>query len=67
MGVGEKILICIFVVGVTVFFIGAGIAIVWMVIEDTALGRAIDEIMEERIERWKGMVSDADNRSRRKL
>ena len=53
MGVGEKILICIFVVGVTAFFIGAGIAIAWMVIEDTALGRAIDEIMAERIERWK--------------
>ena len=53
MDVGEKILLCIFVLGLTVFLIGAGIALVWMVIEDTALGRAIDEIMEERIERWK--------------
>lgn len=53
MGVGEKILLCIFVLGLTVFLIGAGVAIAWMVIEDTALGRAIDEIIEERIERWK--------------
>ena len=53
MGVGEKILLCLFVLGLIVFLIGAGIAIVWMAIEDTALGRAIDEIMEERIERWK--------------
>ena len=53
MGIGEKILLCIFIHGVTVYFIGAGIAIAWMVIEDTALGRAIDEIMTERIERWK--------------
>lgn len=53
MSIGEKILLCIFILGVAVFFIGAGIAIAWMVIEDTALGRAIDEIMEERIERWK--------------
>ena len=53
MGIGGKILICIFVVGVTVFFIGAGVAIGWMTIEDTALGRAIDEIMEECVERWK--------------
>lgn len=48
-----KILLCIFVLGVAIFFIGAGIAIAWMAIEDTALGRAIDEIMDERIERWK--------------
>lgn len=53
MGIGEKVLFCIFVLGLTVFLIGAGIAIAWMVIEDTALGRAIDEITEERIERWK--------------
>lgn len=53
MGIGEKILLCIFILGITVFFIGAGIAIAWMVIEDTAFGRAIDEIMAERIERWK--------------
>ena len=53
MGIVEKVLICIFILGVAVFFIGAGIAIAWMVIEDTALGRAIDEIVEERIERWK--------------
>ena len=53
MGIGEKVLVCIFVLGVAVFFIGAGIAIAWMTIEDTALGRAIDEIVEERIERWK--------------
>ena len=49
----NTILICVFVLGVTVFFIGAGIAIAWMVIEDSALGRAIDEIVEEKIERWK--------------
>ena len=48
-----KILSCIFVLGVAIFFIGAGIAIAWMVIEDTALGRAIDEMIEERIENWK--------------
>ena len=49
----NTILICVFVFGLTVFFIGAGIAIAWMVIEDSALGRAIDEIVEEKIERWK--------------
>lgn len=53
MSVGEKFLLCGFIIGVTVFFIGAGIAIAWMVIEDTALGRAIDEMMEERIEKWR--------------
>ena len=53
MGIGEKVLLCIFILGVAVFFIGAGIAIAWMVIEDTALGRAIDEIVDERIERWR--------------
>lgn len=60
MGVSDKwgeemktLLICIFVIGVSVFFIGAGIGIVWMVIEDTALGRAIDEVVYEHIERWK--------------
>ena len=47
---GEKmktLLICIFVIGVSVFFIGAGIGIAWMAIEDTALGRAIDEAVGE--------------------
>lgn len=53
MGIGEKVLLCIFILGVTVFLIGAGITLVWMVIEDTALGRAIDEMIEERIERWR--------------
>ena len=53
MGIGEKVLLCIFILGVAVFFIGAGIAIAWTVIENTALGRVIDEIVEERIERWK--------------
>jgi len=43
----NTILICVFVLGVTVFFIGAGIAIAWMVIEDSALGRAIDEHVQE--------------------
>ena len=43
----NTILICVFVLGLTVFFIGAGIAIVWMVIEDSALGRAIDEYVQE--------------------
>lgn len=43
----NTILICVFVLGVTVFFIGAGIAIAWMVIEDSALGRAIDEYVQE--------------------
>ena len=51
MNIGEKILLCIFVFGVTIFFIGGGIAIAWMVIEDTALGRAIDEAVDEWIER----------------
>ena len=49
----ETILVCIFVIGVSLFFAGAGIGILWMVIEDTSLGRAIDEIVEEKIERWK--------------
>ena len=53
MSIGEKVLLFGFIIGVIVFFIGAGIAIAWMVIEDTALGRAIDEMMEERIEEWK--------------
>ena len=53
MGIGEKVLLCGFIIGVTIFFIGAGIAIAWMVLEDTALGRAIDEMIEERIERWR--------------
>ena len=53
MSIGEKFLLCVFIIGVTVFFIGAGIAITWMVLEDTALGRAIDEMMEESIERWR--------------
>ena len=49
----KTLLICIFVIGVSVFLIGAGIGIAWMVIEDTALGRAIDEAVYEHIERWK--------------
>lgn len=49
----KTLLICIFVIGVSVFFIGAGIGIAWMVIEDTALGRAIDEAVAEYIERVK--------------
>ena len=49
----NTILICTAVLGVSIFFAGAGIGILWMVIEDTALGRAIDEIVEEKIERWK--------------
>ena len=53
MSISEKFLLCGFIIGVTVFFIGAGIAIAWTVIEDTALGRAIDEMMEECIERWR--------------
>ena len=60
----KTLLICIFVIGVSVFLIGAGIGIAWMVIQDTALGRAIDEIMAERIERWKERASD-DEPSRR--
>lgn len=54
MGVGEKILMVIFLVGFAVFFFSAGIALLWMGIEDTALGRVIDEIMEEWIERRRG-------------
>lgn len=53
MSIGEKVLLFGFIIGVTVFFIGAGIAIAWMVIEDTALGRAIDEMVEESINRWR--------------
>jgi len=49
----KTLLICIFVIGVSVLFIGAGIGIAWMVIEDTALGRAIDEAVAEYIERVK--------------
>ena len=65
MGVPDKwgeemktLLICIFVIGVSVFLIGAGIGIAWMVIEDTALGRAIDEAVDEHIERWKHGETD---------
>lgn len=53
MSIGEKVLLSGFIIGVTVFFIGAGIAIAWMVIEDTALGRAIDEMVEKSIDRWR--------------
>ena len=53
MSIGEKILLCIFAIGLTIFLIGAGLAIAWMVLEDTALGRAIDEIVAEHIERWR--------------
>ena len=59
MGDGAKIILtCVLVVAVTVFLICVGIATVWIAIEDTALGRAIDEIMEERIERWKERATD---------
>ena len=58
MSICEKILLCMFVIGVTIFFIGAGIGILWMIIEDTIIGRAIDEIVGERIERWKNERSD---------
>lgn len=54
----ETILVCIFVIGFTIFLIGAGIGILWMIIEDTTIGRAIDEIVGERIERWKNERSD---------
>lgn len=53
MSIGVKILLCISILGLTIFLIGAGIALAWMTIEDTALGREIDKIVEERIERWK--------------
>ena len=53
MSVIDTILFCIFALGITAFGIGAGIAIVWMAIEDTALGRAIDEAIEGWIERRK--------------
>ena len=58
MSIVEKILLIVFVLGVTIFFIGAGVAIAWMVIEDTALGRAIDEAVDEHIERWKHGETD---------
>ena len=58
MSTVETILLCIFVFGFSVFLIGAGIAIAWMAIEDTALGRAIDEIVSERIERWRDGKTD---------
>ena len=54
----NTILICTAVLGVSIFFAGAGIGILWMVIEDTSLGRAIDEIVEEKIERWKDGKTD---------
>lgn len=58
MSICEKILLCVFIIGVTIFFIGAGIGILWMIIEDTAIGRAIDEIVGKRIERWENERSD---------
>ena len=54
----KTLLICIFVIGVSVFFIGVGIGIAWMVIEDTALGMAIDEAVAEYIERVKHGKND---------
>lgn len=54
----NTILICVAVLGVTVFFIGAGIAIAWMVIEDSALGRAIDEYVQEWLDRRKRNETD---------
>ena len=54
----KTLLICIFVIGVSVFLIGAGIGIAWMVIQDTTLGRAIDEAVDEHIERWKHGETD---------
>lgn len=53
MSVIETMLFCIFAIGISLFAIGAGIGILWMVIEDTSLGRAIDEIVGEKIEGWK--------------
>ena len=53
MSIIETILFCIFAIGISLFAIGAGIGILWMLIENTSLGRAIDEIVEEKIERWK--------------
>lgn len=53
MSIYEKIILCVFILGVVTLFIGAGIAMAWMVIEDTALGRAIDEAVGERIEKRK--------------
>ena len=47
MSIIETILFCIFAIGISLFAIGAGIAIAWMVIEDSALGRAIDEYVQE--------------------
>lgn len=54
----ETILLCIFVIGFLLFLVGIGIAIAWMVIEDTSLGRAIDEAVGEWIERWRHERSD---------
>ena len=54
----NAILICVFALGVTVFFIGAGIAIAWMVIQDSALGRAIDEYVQEWLDRRKRNETD---------
>jgi len=47
MSIAEMILACAFALGITAFGIGAGIAIVWMAIEDTALGRAIDKAVDD--------------------
>ena len=47
MSIAEMILACAFALGITAFGISAGIAIVWMTIEDTALGRAIDEAVDD--------------------
>ena len=59
MSICEKILLCVFIIGVTIYLIGAGIGILWMIIEDTVIGRAIDEIVGERIERKKNERSDS--------
>ena len=53
MSIGEIVLLSVFILGMSIFLIGAGIAIVWMVIEDTMLGKWIDEMIWERANKWR--------------
>lgn len=53
MSVFEIVLLGIFILGMSVFLMGAGIAIAWMAIEDSALGKWINEMVWERANKWR--------------
>ena len=53
MSIGEIVLLSVFILGMSIFLIGAGIAIFWIAIEDTMLGKWIDEMIWERVNKWR--------------